>query len=149
MKQWIRSYALGLLTAVIVFAISYWNTETTSSTGVEMENSTEELIEQLESKGYQAITMDEWKTLKENDNRQSQTPPPVEEPITTFSIDVVPGTTTDDISDKLIQAQIIEDAAEFESFMKENDYSRYIQIGQATLNSDMSLQEIAEAITSK
>ncbi|WLR46262.1 hypothetical protein LC065_11725 [Halobacillus litoralis] len=149
MKQWIRSYALGLLTAVIVLAIVYWNTETTSSTVVEMEYSTEELIEQLESKGYQALTMDEWKTLKENDHRQSQTPTPVEKPITTFSIDVVSGTTTDDISAKLIQANIIEDAAEFESFMKENDYSRYIQIGQATLNSEMSLQEIAEAITSK
>ncbi|REJ10587.1 endolytic transglycosylase MltG [Halobacillus trueperi] len=149
MKQWTRSYALGLLTAVLVFAISYWNTNATSTTAVEKEYKTEELIEQLEREGYRTLTTDEWETLKENDNREASTPTPVEEPISTFSIDIVSGTTTDDISEKLLQANIIKDDAAFESFMKENDYSRYIQIGQATLNSEMSLQEIAEAITSK
>ncbi|MYL71926.1 hypothetical protein GLW00_13750 [Halobacillus litoralis] len=149
MKQWIRSYSLGLLTAVIVFAISYWNIEAASSTAAEKEYTADEMIEKLQSEGYRTLTMDEWKALKESDNRESSTPTPVEEPVTTFSIDIVSGTTTDDISEKLIQANIIKDANEFESFMKDNDYSRYIQIGQATLNSGMSHQEIAEAITSK
>ncbi|MYL47955.1 hypothetical protein GLV98_00595 [Halobacillus litoralis] len=149
MKQWIRSYALGLLTAVLVFSISYWNTGDTSSKVVKKEYETEELIQQLESEGYQTLTMDEWNTLKARDSKEVSTRTSPKDPVTTFSMDIVSGTTTNDISEKLIQANIIEDAAEFESFMKDNDYSRYIQIGQATLNSGMSLQEIAEAITSK
>ncbi|MBX0358723.1 hypothetical protein [Halobacillus sp. Nhm2S1] len=149
MKQWIQSYALGLLTATLVFAISYWNIDATPKTAAEEEYKTDELIDQLESEGYRTVTMDEWKTLQEKNKNEATPPPPIKEPVTTFSIDIASGTTTDEISKKLIQANIIEDAAKFETFMKENDYSRYIQIGQATLNSGMSLQEIAEAITSK
>ncbi|GEN52066.1 endolytic transglycosylase MltG [Halobacillus faecis] len=149
MTQWIRSYALGLLTATLVFAISYWNIDATPKTASKEEYKTDELIEQLESEGYRTVTIDEWKSMQEKNNKKASPPPPIKEPVTTFSIDIVSGTTTDEISRKLIQANIIEDAYEFETFMKENDYSRYIQIGQATLNSGMSLQEIAEAITSK
>lgn len=148
MKPWIRTYSLGLITAAIAMAIAFWNTEPSTTKVVKEQMNEEEMISQLEQQGYQVVTNDEWQAAQSNqepvdDSIESQTS------MNTFSIDIVPGTTTDEISQKLIQANIIEDAEAFESFMRENDYSRYIQIGQATLNTGMSHKEIAEAITSK
>lgn len=127
-------------------AIAFWNTEPAAE--VEEEMNEEDMIVQLEQQGYKIVTKDEWQAALSpqepvNTSNEEQTS------MVTFSIDIAPGTTTDKISQKLIQADIIEDAEAFESFMKENDYSHYIQIGQATLTSEMSHQEIAKAITSK
>lgn len=150
MKHTVRSYALGLLTAAAVIAITYWNTNSPSTEIVEKEMSKEQMISQLEDEGYRIITTEEWDAVTENKkNKDSEAQEDTQPNMTTFSIDIVSGTTTDEISEKLVQAGIIKDARAFETFMKENDYSRYIQIGQATLNSEMTLKEIAAAITSK
>ena len=81
-------------------------------------------------------------TEKDQDN-------PETEKVYVYSLDIVQGTTSDDISRKLAEAGIIEQASDLEQYMSVNDYSRFIQVGQATINSDMSLNQIAKAITSK
>jgi hypothetical protein len=148
MKPWIRTYSLGLITAAIAMAIAFWNTEPAVTEVVEEQMNEENMISQLEQQGYQVVTNDEWQAAQSTQEPVSDSIE-TETSMNTFSIDIVPGATTDKISQKLIQANIIEDVEAFESFMQENDYSRYIQIGQATLNSEMTHKEIAEAITSK
>lgn len=148
MKPWIRTYALGLITAAVAMAIAFWNTEPSVTEVVEEEMSEEDMISKLEQQGYQVVTKEEWQDFQSkqesaDDSKKRETS------VNTFSTDIAPGATMDKISQKLIQANIIEDAEAFEIFMEENDYSRYIQIGQVTLTSDMSHKEIAEAITSK
>ncbi|CDQ18004.1 hypothetical protein SAMN05192559_102259 [Halobacillus karajensis] len=148
MKPWIRSYALGLFTAALVFAITYWNTGAPGPEVVEKKYEVEEMITHLEQEGYRAVTNEEWNAVQSS-SRERENIEPTVNPTTTFSLDIIPGTTTDTISKKLVRANIIENADEFKAFMEKNDYSRYIQIGQTTLHSGMSHEEIAETITSK
>lgn len=146
MKPWIRTYALGLITAAAAMAIAFWNTDTSVSEVVQKEMNEEDMIAQLEQEGYQVVTKEEWQGAQ---SKKEPVDTSNEEQTSTFSIDIVPGTTTGEISEKLLTANIIENGDEFEAFMEENNYNRYIQIGQTTLNSEMSHQEIAQAITSK
>lgn len=54
---------------------------------------------------------------------------------------------TQDIADTLIEKKIIDDRQEFLDYLDDNDYSAYIQIGTFEVNSDMSLKELAEVVT--
>ncbi|MGP4061704.1 hypothetical protein [Halobacillus sp. H74] len=148
MKHLIRSYSIGLLTAAIVVGITYWNSEEPSVEVKEKSPGTEEMISQLEEDGYHVVSNEEWEAQQQT-TASSSDKEKEKSTLVTFSIDIVSGTNSTEISQKLQQANIIDDANAFETFMKENDYSRFIQIGQATLNSEMTHQEIAEAITSK
>lgn len=148
MKHLIRSYSIGLLTAAIVVGITYWNSEEPSVEVKEKSPGTEEMISQLEEDGYHVVSNEEWEAQQQT-TASSSDKEKEKSTLVTFSIDIVSGTNSTEISQKLQQANIIDDANAFETFMKENDYSRFIQIGQTTLNSEMTHQEIAEAITSK
>lgn len=53
------------------------------------------------------------------------------------------------ISEKLEKNKIIKDATKFSKFMEDNNYSPYLQIGEFKLKSDMSMEQIAKAITNK
>ncbi|WP_226583044.1 hypothetical protein [Halobacillus litoralis] len=148
MKQWIQSYSLGLITATACLAITYWNTESQEAVNVPTPLTEEEMISKVEEKGYRIVTNEEWAALNAEGKIEEEPASPVSRPIT-LSMDISPGTTTPEISRKLLETNIIEDAESFESYMEDHEYSRYIQIGQATLTSDMSFKQIAEAITSK
>lgn len=53
------------------------------------------------------------------------------------------------ISEKLAENKIIKDAADFNKYMEDNNYSPYLQIGEFKLTSDMSNKEIAQTITNQ
>lgn len=57
------------------------------------------------------------------------------------------GVVTQDIADILKDEKIIDDRQKFLDFLDDNDYSPYIQIGTFEVNSDMTMKEIAEIIT--
>lgn len=68
--------------------------------------------------------------------------PPAETTITIYR-----GVTGYDISRKLEDAGIIENALEFELFLVNNGYSKRLQIGDFTVDASMSEEEIAELLT--
>lgn len=150
MKQLIRTFSLGLMTATLIAGATYlYFPESTSQEPEAL--SSKEMIMQLENEGYHVLDEDEYtahtKAVEKKAEESSENEQPAS--ITSYAIDIVSGSTSPDISQKLEKANIIESASEFDQFMKEKEYSRYIQIGQVTLTSDMSYEEIAEAITSK
>jgi len=53
------------------------------------------------------------------------------------------------ISQKLEENKIIKDAAKFNKYMEDNNYSPYLQIGEFKLKSDMSMEQIAKEITNR
>ncbi|OCS88587.1 hypothetical protein [Caryophanon tenue] len=57
------------------------------------------------------------------------------------------GITSYDISKKLMDANIITNAIEFEMFLVNGGYHKRLQVGEYRLNSDMSYERIAEIIT--
>lgn len=148
MKQWIQAFSIGLLTSTAVLGITYLNTESPEAEVIKESMSEQDMMDQLEQSGYRVLSNEEWAAVNTESPSPQKSDPPSSQG-TTYSIDITEGTATPEIAEKLVDAGIIEDADAFTSFMEERDYSRYIQIGQATVTSSMTLQEIAEAVTSK
>lgn len=156
MKPFIRSFSLGLFIAASLLGATYYLHPTSPSIASvsEEELNMEDMVAKIENEGYHVLTNEELDSLKKqnstNDQEKAKSSKESHvEKIYVYSLDIVPGTTTEDISKKLENAGIIEEANELEQYMAVNDYSRFIQVGQATIDSNMSLSSIAKAITSK
>jgi len=73
--------------------------------------------------------------------------PIIEEPASETILVVIPrGTYGGDICRILYENGIVPDAAEFQTFLAENNYMRNLQFGEFNLNSGMSYQEISEIL---
>lgn len=148
MKQWIQAFSIGLLTSTAVLGITYWNTESPEAEVITESMSEQDMMDDLEQSGYRVLSNEEWAAVKA-ENPSTQKAEPSSSGETTYTIDIAEGTTTPEIGEKLVDAGIIEDADDFTAFMEDGGYSRYIQIGQATVKSTMSFEEMAGAMTSK
>ncbi|GAA0443294.1 hypothetical protein GCM10008983_20610 [Lentibacillus halophilus] len=164
MKQPIRFFALGLLTAgIIMLAVFYFSNDKPNNPA----RSTEALIQKIESNGYHVMTESEYisasvrsdennkngtnagnnqddntndKDSQENESKSNQT--------NTYTLTIESGTASSTISNTLQEHNIIENADAFSTYMENEGYSKLVQLGTFELNSDMSHNEIAEAITS-
>lgn len=175
MKITVRSFSLGLLTASIILFAMYYMIDDTSQAVNEL--SVEELTVALEEKGYRAISENEFisysvyldEKQKENeedktkedksDKVKEQQPDDIaeedkvavneeeQEEAKSISFKVESGDVSQDIAKILKSEGIIDDEVKFIQYMENNGYSPYIQIGTFTVNSDMSLKEIAETLT--
>ncbi|MCA0970077.1 hypothetical protein LCM20_05730 [Halobacillus litoralis] len=155
MKHTVRSFSLGLLTATTILGITYYLEEPELPAPAEPVDAmgTEEMIQQIEEDGYRVLTQQDVQSLKEPSQPEPSEPDQHQadqvQEIYVYTLDIVPGTTSEDISQKLANAGLIDEAETLEQYMVVNDYSRFIQVGQATIRSDMTLSEMAQAITSK
>lgn len=71
------------------------------------------------------------------------------EQVVTETLYIYDGLSLSDIAQKLKDLEIINNSVEMELFLAQKDYAKFIQIGQFKLNSDMSVEEIANIITGK
>ncbi|WP_077621499.1 endolytic transglycosylase MltG [Sediminibacillus massiliensis] len=153
MKQTIRSFALGIFLSVTLLAAIFFlenNEEKEPAVSVS------EMIETIESEGYEVYTHQQAESLKntavqektdskqETEQKEEQEDKPAETVIT-----VTEGMTTSQLVNQLTSAEIIEDEQSFIDFLIENDYSKKIQIGKFGLEKDMTYKEIAERLTGK
>ncbi|RWZ60070.1 hypothetical protein EQV77_01905 [Halobacillus fulvus] len=149
MKQTIRSFAVGLFTSSLILGVAFYLEEPEETTSQEL--TPEEMKETIEGQGYYVLEQDQYDSLlnlKDQDQEPEKEEGKAQETFI-YTLDIVSGTTTPDIADRLESAGIIENGQEFEEVMEDGDYSRFIQLGEATVSSKMNLTEIAEAITSK
>ncbi|SDN08051.1 endolytic transglycosylase MltG [Sediminibacillus halophilus] len=158
MKQPIRAFALGLLSAVLVLGVIYYIDGKTAEQKTEMQVS--EMVTQLEAEGYVVKTLDEIQTEQsedktaegldeKNEEEKDEENTEEQESMTPASIDlhVEPGMSTEEIIDMLYEAGIIEDKQSFSNYLTEHDYSTGIQTGEFHIEEGMTYQEIAETIT--
>ena len=159
MKHTIRAFALGLATATALLTFTFYQT---SGQNESKTFTDQEAIKHLENKNYHVLSQSSFENLqqkeaKETTNQNSskekeqhQDDEKSEETktqATSFSLMIKPGMLTSTISEELKQAGIIKDQAAFEVFLKDEEYSRSIQIGTYKLNSDMTFEAIANKIT--
>lgn len=83
---------------------------------------------------------------KEKDKNDNVTKDKKDE-VVTHTLIIEAGMVPSSISTQLEENNIIEDAFEFDQYLEENDYSKYVQLGEFEVTSDMSFYEIAEKIT--
>ncbi|ELK46211.1 hypothetical protein QRD89_11745 [Halobacillus sp. ACCC02827] len=147
MKTSLRAFSLGLMTSALILAGFLWITdEPVKKVESRQLPAKEEMISQLEDDGYAVMTSDERAALTAEQPVEAAKP---DTAVHTFSLDITAGTTLPDIIEKLARTNILQDPDALSDYMEENDYSRYIRQGTVTVNSNMSMEEIAEAISTK
>jgi hypothetical protein len=67
--------------------------------------------------------------------------------IVTYTIKVKTNMTTTEIADSLANEKIIDDAAEFEAYMNDHDFSKKIQIGEFVVTNNMKYRQLANTLT--
>lgn len=196
MKQPIRYFAFGLLTASILLMIIFMFSDYTKSEDL----SVDEMIEKIEEEGFRVLTNTEYisysvykdeqkkaseeeekkiakadkekdtdKTKKEDkkdpsenkdkeksDDQKNEDASENEEGVQKeerktykYTLVIEPNMLGDQVSKRLEEKKIIDDARKFYDYLEEKGYSRYIQIGEFNLSSDMTYYEIAETIAHK
>lgn len=178
MKQPIRYFAIGLLTAslVLLIVVSFVDKPDTDIT----ELSVEELSEALQEKGYHALPSDEYISLsmnkqpeeeeeqkdkdkdkdkdekqdkeeeeKEAEDKEADKKDEEQSDVQKYTLNIEPNMLGPTISKLLKEHKIIDDEDAFNRYLETEGYAGYIQLGEHELSSDMSDFEIAEKIAKK
>lgn len=141
---------------IIAGAVLYFTNLTTNDTEIIAENknlqteidSLQLLLQKTETElaKLQTVTT---KAEKPADEQEQASTNDHEEEITKTVLLIKSGTTSKDVANQLEQSAIIEDANLFNTYLTENDLSGKVQIGEYHLDSSMSIETIANHITSK
>ena len=174
LKQFVRAFALGLLVASGVFAVTYYMDA--PSTAMDEAAMKEELtkngyyiydenmnstiidlqtqIEMLENEMVELKHSEEKDTTQlptdstAGDDETTQGPDDATTDVTdTVLISIVAGMQVPEVAQLLIDNQIIEDQNAFITYLEQSERSRYIQVGDFELHSNMSIEEIVATIT--
>lgn len=169
MKQSVRSFSIGLFTAGIIVLVVFYFFDSSAKNATQM--TTDEMISAIKEDGYYVMTESEFisASVNKDNNEQAKanqktgqnktdeesavldTEKPDnqknEKEVKNYTIAIESGMAPSTVSDLLVEQEIIKDASLFNQFLEENDYVQRVQIGEFQLSSDMSLDEIAQAIT--
>ncbi|GAB2573342.1 endolytic transglycosylase MltG [Gracilibacillus alcaliphilus] len=162
LKQIVRAFSLGLITAGIIFMIIYFIDED-SSNQASSPVTVEEAIELVESNGY--YVYDEEMAVSVEDQEDEETTninsPDQEEGIDAetedadneeadghmITIMIESGMGISDIIALLEENNVLDDPQAFTTYLTENDLSRFIQAGEFTVETDVSPEELANTLT--
>lgn len=156
-KRSVRSFALGILFAVMILSGSYiW---------IDLDESPtlEEAKRLVEEEGLVIITEEEYDSLSSTPSPPDDTADEKEEPvheepaeeeqadsnqtIIEYELEIQAGMNSSDIAETLFREKVIDDEHDFEQYLIDHDYNRRMQIGSFTLTNDMSYEQIAKIIT--
>src|SRR5690625_304554 len=175
MKQSIRFFSIGLLTAsLLLLGFYYFLNDSAASSDIPVE----EMIAEIESNGHRVITEKEFiaytinnetevdsdqeskkddkkekssNKKKSNDKKDSskdnKEKEDKEDEIIKAKFTTKDGVVTQEVADILVDEKIIDDRQKFLKYLDDNDYSPYLQVGTFEVTSDMSMKELAEVIT--
>ncbi|HLR40115.1 MAG TPA: hypothetical protein VK091_00470 [Virgibacillus sp.] len=159
MKQPMRYFSIGLLTASVILLLSFYFFDN-STTGTD-DLPVEEMIEAIKADGYHVVSEKEYIALSVNDEDDNKANDKKEDKDKneedkkqeeesdkkTYTINIKSGMLPSEISEILAENDIIKDADKFDQYLEKEEYSPYIQLGKHKLNSEMSTKEVAEALT--
>lgn len=140
-KARLQGLSAGIIFTTTIFAAFYYGTgkfEGTTPTA-------EEAKELLVKKGFVVTlpTEEAKKTVQPKDPDKVL----MEKEASTYTIKVKTNMTTAEIADLLSKEKIIDDAAEFEAYMNDRDFSKKIQIGEFVVTNNMTYRQLANTLT--
>ncbi|MGG0412987.1 hypothetical protein [Peribacillus simplex] len=147
-KARLQGLSAGIIFTTTIFAGFYYGTGLFEGPPP----SAEEAKELLMKKGFVVtLPMEETKKAvepKEPDKDLMEKEASKKNPsIVTYTIKVKTNMTTTEIADSLSKEKIIDDAAEFEAYMNDHDFSRKIQIGEFVVTNNMTNRQLANTFT--
>ncbi|HYK74525.1 MAG TPA: hypothetical protein VEV44_15630 [Pseudoneobacillus sp.] len=157
-KRSIRAFSLGIFFAVSIVGSFYL---TFDEKPKEKNISIQDAKKVLKDKNYLIYSQEEFeakkerlveetteKNKKENKQKEEQKNDTTTESTTiTYHLEIVSGMTSNDIVDRLYEAEIIKNPNEFQRFLDNHQFSTKIQLGIFVIKSNMSLEQIAKIIT--
>ncbi|MFD2925975.1 endolytic transglycosylase MltG [Halobacillus naozhouensis] len=151
MKQTVRSFSIGLMAATLMLSIFYW-VEPREMSGKTPQLSENDMISKLKSDGYHIFTEAQLENVKNEAKATQETTKKTDTPEkrpgkVTFSI--ASGMSSTEISQMLADAGLIDDVEAFDEYMRNQELSRYIQIGEYEVPKGMTIEQTADIITSK
>jgi predicted flap endonuclease-1-like 5' DNA nuclease len=167
-KIHLRAFAFGLLLSTCIFGTYYYFS---GDNGAAAKLSNEELIAQVEEKGYKVVdekayeeleakakdteatpTEEETKeteteqtdTTKEEAAKEEEKPA---EAVKEYKLNIISGMQSSEIATLLKDAGIITDAFDFEQYLINTGYHTKVQLGEFVVKSDMTYEQLAKIIT--
>ncbi|WP_078577059.1 endolytic transglycosylase MltG [Salipaludibacillus agaradhaerens] len=156
-KHTFRGIAAGLfLCGSLLAAIYYVQPETFfaisngSDEAIEDDNSaTQEIVEEIKRENEELhIQIEELKAVVDNEVNEDESVIEAD-PLYISILSIEQGMTSKDISHKLETLNIVQSAQEFEAALSDRGVAQQLQIGDYTLDSTMTLDEIIDLITSQ
>lgn len=140
-KARLQGLSAGIIFTTTIFAAFYYGTDKFEGTTP----SAEEAKELLVKKGFVVTlpTEEAKKTVQPKDPDKVL----MEKEASTYTIKVKTNMTTAEIADLLSKEKIIDDAAEFEAYMNDRDFSKKIQIGEFGVTNNMTYRQLANTLT--
>ncbi|MFF2456607.1 hypothetical protein [Peribacillus simplex] len=147
-KAGLQGLSAGIIFTTTIFAGFYYGTGLSAGTSPTAEEAKELLVK----KGFVVtLPMEEVKENvqpKDPDKDSMEKEASKKDPsIVTYTIKVKTNMTTTEIADSLYKEKIIDDAAEFEAYMNDRDFSKKIQIGEFVVTNNMSYRQLANTLT--
>ncbi len=147
-KARLQGLSAGIIFTTTIFAGFYYGTGLSAGTPPTAEEAKELLVK----KGFVVtLPMQEAKENvqpKDSDKDSMEKEASKKDPsIVTYTIKVKTNMTTTEIADSLYKEKIIDDAAEFEAYMNDRDFSKKIQIGEFVVTNNMSYRQLANTLT--
>ena len=169
MKQQIRYFSIGLLTAslIMLIVVSFFDEKNINTN----DSSVDEMTEALKNEGYHVLSSDDYISLTVNDSNEDKEDTDTEkdqdakedteskddkdeqedtqtdeEEVSTYTLTVEPNMLSPTISKLLEENKIIDNADDFNRYLETEGHAPYIQLGDHELSSDMSNSEIAKKI---
>ncbi|QED48640.1 MltG/YceG/YrrL family protein [Cytobacillus dafuensis] len=154
-KRSIRAFAFGILITVCILGSFYYFSEDGKKEQINIEKAEALLNESgfivVEKQKYSemenTITKLTKKEAEKPQKKEVVNKPKDMEPTTSFTIEIVSGMVSHDISSILEEKKLIDDADRFETYLEEYGYSKKIQLGTFEVKKGMSYKEIANIIT--
>ncbi|WP_442594937.1 hypothetical protein [Neobacillus sp. D3-1R] len=158
-KRSVRAFSLGIILAVSLLGWFYFNLDQKPK---EKNLTVQDAKKMLESENYLIFSSKEYEadkaktiadTIEKNkqewkqSTKEAKKEPATQKTTIRYHLEVVSGMTSNDIVDRLYEAEIIKDPDEFQHFLDDHQYSTKIQLGVFEVTSDMSLEQIAKIIT--
>lgn len=165
-KIHLRAFAFGLLLSTCIFGSYYYFSEDNGATA---KLSNEELIAQVEDKGYKVVdekvyaeleakakdteaapTEEETKETEQKDTSKEEAAKEEEQPadaVKEYKLNIISGMQSSEIATLLKDAGIITDAFEFEQYLINAGYHTKVQLGEFVVKSDMTYEQLAKIIT--
>lgn len=156
-KRGLQGLAAGIfLTSAILTYLYFFQTQEVEShedeTEIpELKLSSEEMMDILTDKGFVVLEEDEYQSLlkAKEEAEANEEEPMIEEPVHHGVLVVKSGMNSTQVAELLAELQVIDDTNAFIDYLRNENLTTKIEVGEFELNSSMSYEEIAKIITKR
>ncbi|MFJ7754927.1 hypothetical protein ACQKGI_06080 [Peribacillus muralis] len=142
-KAKLQGFSTGIIFTTSIFAGCYYGTGIMKETNL----TKEEAKEMLENDGFVVSLPKEEDKQAVQPSMETNKAAKVKDPIVSYTIKVKSNMTTTEIASTLYKQKIIDDEAQFETYMNDHGFSKKVQIGEFVVTNTMTYRQLANTLS--